>query len=74
MIVGFKNHNIDFHFPEEYNVPTKLGNIYLNPKNTVVYRDFYNNIGKLTIDKSTQDNFKNLFENLIQKLGIKIDK
>lgn len=47
---------------------------YLTPKNTVVYRDFYNNIGKLAIDKSTQDNFKNLFENLIQKLGIKIDK
>ena len=47
---------------------------YLTPKNTVVYRDFYNNIGKLIIDKSTQDNFKNLFENLIQKLDIKIDK
>lgn len=30
MIVGFKNHNIDFHFPEEYNVPTKLGNILEN--------------------------------------------
>lgn len=47
---------------------------YLTPKNTVVYRDFYNKIGKLTIDKSTQDNFKNLFENLIQKLDIKTDK
>lgn len=30
MIVGFKNHNIDFHFPEESNIPTKLGNILEN--------------------------------------------
>ena len=27
MIVGFKNHDIDFHFPDELNIPTRLGNI-----------------------------------------------
>lgn len=27
MIVGFKNHNIDFHFPEKTNIPTRLGDI-----------------------------------------------
>ena len=27
MIVGFKNHDIDFHFPDKSNIPTKLGNI-----------------------------------------------
>ena len=71
IIIGIKNA-----------LTVKLGNLfsekmikdYLTPKNTVVYREFYNNIGKLIIDKSTQDNFKNLFENLIQKLDIKIDK
>lgn len=30
MIVGFKNHNVDFHFPKETNIPTKLGNILEN--------------------------------------------
>ncbi len=27
MIVGFKNHNIEFEFPENTNIPTRLGNI-----------------------------------------------
>ena len=46
----------------------------LTPKNTVVYRDFYNNISRTSIDQSTQNNFKSLFTNLMQKLGLKIDK
>lgn len=37
-IVCFKNHNIDFKFPELLNIPTKLGNIlepYVDPRYTI---------------------------------------
>ena len=32
MIVGFKNHDIDFHFPDEVNIETRVGDILVqNP-------------------------------------------
>lgn len=32
MIVGFKNHNIEFHFPDEVNIETRVGDILVqNP-------------------------------------------
>lgn len=44
---------------------------YLTPKNTVVYRDYYNNIESIVLDKETEENFKKLFKDIFNKLGIK---
>ena len=40
MIVGFKNHNIDFKFPEEINKETKVGDILIdNPDSKYTISD-----------------------------------
>lgn len=66
-------YNIDIDEEKDFKLENlfseKMIKDYLTPKNTVIYRDFYNNINKISIDKTTQDNFKNLFELILKKIN-----
>lgn len=41
----------------------------LIPKNTVLYRDFYDNIKKIKLEKATLNNFQSLFDYIIEFTG-----
>lgn len=41
----------------------------LIPKNTVIYRDFYDNIEKIKFEQGTLNNFENLFDYIINVVG-----
>ena len=38
----------------------------LTPKNTVIYRNFMDNIDKITLDNETKNNFNNLFDGILK--------
>lgn len=42
---------------------------YLNPKNTVLYRDFYDKVEGLELDDKTIENFKELFDGILKHLN-----
>lgn len=42
---------------------------YLVPKNTVLYRDFLDKINEIELEKNTLDNFKKLFDYILQVIG-----
>ena len=44
-------------------------NKYLTPKNSVLYRDFCNNISATELEKETIDNFKRLFDYIYKFIG-----
>ena len=37
-------------------------------KNTILYKNVYDNIDNLNFEKETIDNFKNLFDNIIKNM------
>ena len=41
----------------------------LIPKNTVLYRNFYDNVNSISFEKETLNNFKKLFDYIIEFLG-----